>query len=223
MRTGKQWFRYCLYFGFWAIYALPLRNGIFQWKFLRRFGLVSLVECLKNIKNIKNTFEKVTYNSLLQLLVKSLKWNVPGYSQDNHRLIVYYQPIFQVTMLSSFLQVLLTALIAKSHNLLQEEIIAAIYNMVSSNFDVFFTQFIPHYLMNVDGLRDHQRSQLHQNFKRHQVILKDKFIWEDPSSRNLFPLISVSLFRKYKLLKVLGSFYFWCSIKFSKKSVHLLG
>ena len=122
-------------------------------------------------------------------------------------------------MLSSFLQVLLTALIAKSHNLLQEEIIAAIYNMVSSNFDIFFTQFIPHYLMNLDGLRDHQRSQLHQNFKRHQVILKDKFIWEDPSSRNLFPLISISLFRKYKLLKVLDSFYFWCSIKFSKKSV----
>lgn len=118
-------------------------------------------------------------------------------------------------MLSSFLQVLLTALIAKSHNLLQEEIIAAIYNMVSSNFDVFFSQFIPHYLMNLDGLRDHQRSQLHQNFKRHQVIWKDKFIW-DLSPRDLFPMISISLFRKNKLLQVLGPFHFGVA-EFSQK------
>ena len=52
-------------------------------------------------------------------------------------------------MLSSFLQVLLTALIQKSHDLLQEEIIAAIYSMVSSNFDAFFMQFVPNFLMNL--------------------------------------------------------------------------
>lgn len=72
-------------------------------------------------------------------------------------------------MLASFLQVLLNALIDKSHNLLQEEIIQAVYSMVASNFDAYFAQFIPTFLMNLSGLTDHQKSQLHQNYKRHQV------------------------------------------------------
>ena len=72
-------------------------------------------------------------------------------------------------MLSSFLDVLLKVLIHKTHNLLQEEIIRAVHNMVERNFDVYFVQFIPHFLMNMVGLTDHQKSQLHQNYKRHQV------------------------------------------------------
>jgi len=72
-------------------------------------------------------------------------------------------------MLLSFLQVLMNSLVTKSHNLLQEEIIQAVYSMVSSNFDAYFSQFIPNFLMNTSGLTDHQKSQLHQNYKRHQV------------------------------------------------------
>lgn len=72
-------------------------------------------------------------------------------------------------MLSSFLQVLLNALIQKSHNLLSEEIIQAVFNMVASNFDGYFLQFVPNYLMNINDLTDHQRLQLHENYKRFQV------------------------------------------------------
>lgn len=74
-------------------------------------------------------------------------------------------------MLSSFLQVLLDVLVNKSHNLLQEEIMQAVYNMVATtNFDAYFSQFVPTYLMNTSGLVDHQKSQLHQNYKRDQVL-----------------------------------------------------
>jgi len=88
----------------------------------------------------------------------------------NDKFHLYEKIIFQSTMLISFLQVLLNSLIQKSHALLQDEIISAVYSMVSSNFDVFFNQFIPHFLMNTKGLTDRQRSQLHDNYNRHQDI-----------------------------------------------------
>ena len=72
-------------------------------------------------------------------------------------------------MLSSFLHVLLDILIQNSHGLLQEEIIHSVYSMVVYNFEAYFNQFIPHYLMNITGITDHQRMQLHANYKRHQV------------------------------------------------------
>ena len=95
-------------------------------------------------------------------------------------------------MLSSFLQVLLDSLINKSHNLLQEEIMQAVYNMVSSNFDAYFSQFVPTYLMNTTGLVDHQKSQLHQNYKRDQVTHPELHIMVE--NFNIFlsrPLIDI--------------------------------
>lgn len=107
---------------------------------------------------------------LLETEIALFKKSIEVLESVNTKYHLYQKALFQSTMLSSFLQVLLNALIQKSHNLLQEEIVQAVHSMVCSNFDAFFAQFVPHFLMNLDGLTDHQKSQLHQNLQRHQDI-----------------------------------------------------
>lgn len=115
---------------------------------------------------ILKTFGQPLMETEIALFKKSIE--VLESVNSKHKL--YQKPIFQSTMLSSFLQVLLNSLIEKSHNLLQEEIMQGVYSMVSVNFDAYFTQFIPTFLMNLGGLSDHQKTQLHQNYKRHQDV-----------------------------------------------------
>ena len=72
-------------------------------------------------------------------------------------------------MLLQFLNVLLQVLVAKSHDLLQEEIAITLYNMAHVDFDTFFTKFLPQFLNSCDGIDDNQKSILAQNFKMDKV------------------------------------------------------
>jgi hypothetical protein len=55
-------------------------------------------------------------------------------------------------MLFQFVNVLLQVLVHKSHDLLQEEIGIAIYNMASVDFEGFFSAFLPEFLTGCDGV-----------------------------------------------------------------------
>lgn len=75
-------------------------------------------------------------------------------------------------MLFHFINVLLQVLLHKSHDLLQEEITLAIYNMASVDFDAFYSAFMPEFLNGCQGVDTSQRAVLARNFKLEQVRMK---------------------------------------------------
>uniref|UniRef100_A0A3Q3K7P5 Importin N-terminal domain-containing protein n=1 Tax=Monopterus albus TaxID=43700 RepID=A0A3Q3K7P5_MONAL len=75
------------------------------------------------------------------------------------------QKLFRTSMLFHFINVLLQVLLNKSHDLLQEEITLAIYNMASVDFDAFYSAFMPEFLSNCQGVDTSQRAVLARNFK----------------------------------------------------------
>ena len=83
----------------------------------------------------------------------------------NSKWRLYSKTVFKETLLAEFLSVFLKVLIAKSHNLLKEEIAAAIFNMGSTDFPTFFGKFVPQFLVGVDNLDDNQRHILTGSFK----------------------------------------------------------
>lgn len=79
------------------------------------------------------------------------------------------QKIFRTTMLFQFVNVLLQVLVHKSHDLLQEEIGIATYNMASVDFDGFYSAFLPEFLASCDGVDSNQKNVLGRNFKMDRV------------------------------------------------------
>ena len=72
--------------------------------------------------------------------------------------------------MSQFLNVLLQALVIRSHDLLQEDIIHAIYNMACVDFSMFYNKFIPAFLKEVGTIDYHQKETLRSNLSlEHQV------------------------------------------------------
>lgn len=72
-------------------------------------------------------------------------------------------------MLFHFINVLLQVLLHKSHDLLQEEMTVAIYNMASVDFDAFYSAFMPEFLGGCQGVDAGQRAVLARNFKLERV------------------------------------------------------
>ena len=56
-------------------------------------------------------------------------------------------------------------LMHKSHDLLRDEIIFAIYHMANVDFSAFFKQFLPEFLSKMDDLDSNQREKLQITFK----------------------------------------------------------
>jgi hypothetical protein len=77
--------------------------------------------------------------------------------------------LFREELLPQFLTVLLRSLIHKSHALLADDIVVALYNMAAVNFVAFRDAFLPQFLHSTDGLDDGQRSILQRNFKNDTV------------------------------------------------------
>jgi hypothetical protein len=57
-------------------------------------------------------------------------------------------------------------LVAKSHNLLREEIGQAVYNMAATDFAGFFVRFLPAFLAGTPQLDDNQRQILAAGFRQ---------------------------------------------------------
>lgn len=75
-------------------------------------------------------------------------------------------------MLFHFINVLLQVLLHKSHDLLQEEMTVAIYNMASVDFDAFYSAFMPEFLGGCQGVDAGQRAVLARNFKLERVKMR---------------------------------------------------
>ncbi|ERE71046.1 exportin-6-like protein [Cricetulus griseus] len=103
--------------------------------------------------------------SFLQPDIHLFKQNLFYLETLNSKQKLYHKKIFRTTMLFQFVNVLLQVLVHKSHDLLQEEIGIAIYNMASVDFDSFFAAFLPEFLTSCDGVNANQKNVLGQNFK----------------------------------------------------------
>uniref|UniRef100_A0A2K5S9C4 Exportin-6 n=1 Tax=Cebus imitator TaxID=2715852 RepID=A0A2K5S9C4_CEBIM len=103
--------------------------------------------------------------SFLQPDIHLFKQNLFYLETLNTKQKLYHKKIFRTAMLFQFVNVLLQVLVHKSHDLLQEEIGIAIYNMASVDFDGFFAAFLPEFLTSCDGVDANQKSVLGRNFK----------------------------------------------------------
>ena len=73
-------------------------------------------------------------------------------------------------MMSQFLNVLLQALVVKSHDLLQEDIVAAIYNMAAVDFSMFYKTFVSDFLKQVNTIDYHQKQTLNDNLNPEHCV-----------------------------------------------------
>ncbi|XP_074053478.1 exportin-6 isoform X2 [Macrotis lagotis] len=103
--------------------------------------------------------------SFLQPDIHLFKQNLFYLETLNTKQKLYHKKIFRTTMLFQFVNVLLQVLVHKSHDLLQEEIGIAIYNMASVDFDSFYAAFLPEFLASCDGVDSNQKTVLGRNFK----------------------------------------------------------
>ncbi|XP_060696656.1 exportin-6 isoform X2 [Hemiscyllium ocellatum] len=103
--------------------------------------------------------------SFLQPDIQIFKQNLFYLETLNTKHKLYHKKIFRTTMLFQFINVLLQVLVHKSHDLLQEEIGIAVYNMASVDFNSFYTVFLPQFLGSCDGVDSNQRTVLGRNFK----------------------------------------------------------
>lgn len=87
-------------------------------------------------------------------------------------------------MLFQFVNVLLQVLVHKSHDLLQEEIGIATYNMASVDFDGFYSAFLPEFLASCDGVDSNQKNVLGRNFKMDRVRRGPAALWCSQCSLN---------------------------------------
>ena len=88
---------------------------------------------------------------------------------ERFRLLPVLQKMFRTTMLLHFINVLLQVLVHRSHDLLQDEIALAVYNMASVDFEGFYSAFMPEFLNGCQGVDTNQRAVLGRNFKMERV------------------------------------------------------
>ncbi|KAM4631697.1 exportin-6 isoform 1-T1 [Discoglossus pictus] len=103
--------------------------------------------------------------SFLQPDIHIFKQNLSYLETLNSKHKLYHKKLFRSVMLHQFVSVLLQVLIHKSHDLLQEEIGIAVYNMASVDFSTFFSAFLTEFLTGCQGLDSGQKSVLARNFK----------------------------------------------------------
>ncbi|XP_061159226.1 exportin-6 [Syngnathus typhle] len=103
--------------------------------------------------------------SFLQPDIHIFKQNLSYLESLNSKHKLYHRKLFRTSMLFHFINVLLQVLLHKSHDLLQEEITLAVYNMASVDFDAFYSAFMPEFLNGCQGVDTNQRAVLARNFK----------------------------------------------------------
>jgi len=109
---------------------------------------------------------EIIANSFASGEIQIFRTNLAALEHLNSTRVIYQQPLFINRIAYDIIKMFFEVLIAKAHNLYREEIISAIYNMVSPYFDVFFNTFLPMILENSKELIGAQKNQLARGFTR---------------------------------------------------------
>ena len=153
-----------------GFYTLLYSTLLHNWNFFFKSNLKAFHNNNRDVGDVMEHKEvflsvmKAFGHSFLQPDIAVFSQNVASLEQLNQKWRLYSKSVFKTELLADFLSVFLRALIAKSHNLLKEEIGAAVYNMSSTDFPVFFGKFIPQFLAGVEQLDDNQRQILSEGF-----------------------------------------------------------
>ena len=83
------------------------------------------------------------------------------------------QSIFRAGIAKEFINTLFEVLSSGSHELLRDEIGLSIHAMASADFEVFFHQNLPSYLVTCQGIDDQQRMLLKNGFTNETVTEHD--------------------------------------------------
>ncbi|CAG0887701.1 unnamed protein product [Cyprideis torosa] len=150
-----------------VLYSLLLNN--------QRYFFPSQIHLLSErdlpSSNVDNSEEflaimEVFGQSFLQPDIDTFRNNLVALERMNERWLLYQKQIFLEHLLPRFLTVFLQALMNQSHQILQDDIAAAIFHMASINLIVFRDQFLPQFLReSVPKLQPSQRENLLAQFK----------------------------------------------------------
>ncbi|KTG37170.1 hypothetical protein cypCar_00029498 [Cyprinus carpio] len=140
-----------------------------NWRFFFKSSVLSSVQRSGAEELMENQAQFITAmqafgQSFLQPDIHIFKQNLSYLEVLNTKHKLYHRKLFRNTMLFHFINVLLQVLLHKSHDLLQDDITLALYNMAAVDFPAFYSSFLPEFLNGCQGLDPHQRTTLARNF-----------------------------------------------------------
>ncbi|CAH3162738.1 unnamed protein product [Porites lobata] len=148
-------------------YELLHQLLLHNWRYFFRTSLLAKMSTGEDTVENQPQFTAIMQafgQSFLQPDITIFKQNLEALENLNSKLKLYQKTIFKDLMLLQFLNVLLQALVYRSHDLLQEEITITLYNMAAVDFDSFYSAFLPRFLGGCEGLTDSQKTELGNNF-----------------------------------------------------------
>ncbi|XP_051573033.1 exportin-6-like isoform X2 [Myxocyprinus asiaticus] len=140
-----------------------------NWRFFFKSSVLSSVQRTGAEEPMENQAQftaamQAFGQSFLQPDIHIFKQNLSYLEVLNTKHKLYHRKLFRNAMLFHFINVLLQVLLHKSHDLLQDDITLALYNMAAVDFTAFYTSFLPEFLNGCQGLDPHQRTNLARNF-----------------------------------------------------------
>ncbi|XP_048575902.1 exportin-6 isoform X2 [Nematostella vectensis] len=150
---------------FELLHQLLLHN----WRYFFRTSLLAKMSAGEEQVENQSQFVSMLQafgQSFLQPDITIFRQNLEALENLNSKCKLYQKGIFRSNMLLQFVNVLTQALVHRSHDLLQDEIIITIYNMAAVDWDQFFASFLPQFLVGCEGLTENQKSELRNNFRQ---------------------------------------------------------
>ncbi|KAI4881308.1 hypothetical protein NFI96_029925 [Prochilodus magdalenae] len=140
-----------------------------NWRFFFKTSVLSSVQRSGAEEHMENQAQFIAAmqafgQSFLQPDIHIFKQNLSYLEILNSKHKLYHRKLFRSSMLFHFINVLLQVLLHKSHDLLQDDITLALYNMAAVDFQAFYSSFLPEFLNGCQGLDPHQRTTLARNF-----------------------------------------------------------
>lgn len=140
-----------------------------NWRFFFKTSVLSSVQRTGAEEHMENQSQftaamQAFGQSFLQPDIHIFKQNLSYLEVLNSKHKLYHRKLFRSAMLFHFTNVLLQVLLHKSHDLLQDDITLALYNMAAVDFQAFYSSFLPEFLNGCQGLDPHQRTTLARNF-----------------------------------------------------------
>ncbi|MCJ8739399.1 hypothetical protein PDJAM_G00046660 [Pangasius djambal] len=140
-----------------------------NWRFFFKTSVLNSVQRTGADEHMENEAQFIAAmqafgQSFLQPDIHIFKQNLSYLEILNTKHKLYHRKLFRNSMLFHFINVLLQVLLHKSHDLLQDDITLALYNMAAVDFPAFYSSFLPEFLNGCQGLDPHQRTTLARNF-----------------------------------------------------------
>ena len=93
------------------------------------------------------------------------KANLASLQLVNERCRLYSKAMFRTEMRFHFLRVFFEVMLAKSHQLLNDDICTAVYSMASTDFESYFGVFLPQFLESCADLSPEQKAKVGSGVK----------------------------------------------------------